>query len=607
MAVRSAHRADAPVDTVRRSPRRTSPAHVAGPDDAGPDGAAPDDGVATLARHADGPSATSAGPQTVPASPVLRASPPPRGPAAARAVARLTGRLIRRGLLALVLALVAYALLEVAAFEVTYPDAASREMVARFGEDPAVRILTGMPAGTSIGALVVWDNGWMIQLIVGVWVVVTASRLLRGDEDTGRSELVLAGPLRARSALGAQLAVLLAACVVVGTALGVAIAAAGTAGVGSVLYGAQVAGFAAVHLGLTAVLSQVLPSRGRVVGVASSALFAAVLLRMVGNSADARAWVHWLTPLGWADKLEPYADDRWQVLLIPVTVTAVLAVAALLLRGRRDHGAGLLGERRTERSRLVGLSSPMAFAARSTAGTLVSWAVGLASFGVVGGLMLPAMNEFLESDPGYAELLAAFGFDLTDVTRGYISMMAVMAGVTLSLFVVWRIGAARTEEATERLEQILVRPVRRVRWLGGHLLLAVASLLVLVAVEVAALWGTAQAVDAELSLTDTAAAALNPLPAVAVVLGLAVLLLGLAPRWVVPVGATTAMLLYVVELLGPALEWPEWVLAVSPFHHLAVVPVEDYDTAAGVGLLAVAVLLTTVGVVAFRRRDLRGA
>lgn len=583
MAVRSAHRADAPIDAVRPSRRRTAPAHALPPD-------------------------APAEPRLPPAAPTQGTAPTPRGGSAARAaVARLTARLLRRGLVALVVALVAYALLEVAAFEVTYPDAASRELVARFGEDPAVRILTGMPAGTSIGALVVWDNGWMIQLIVGVWVVVTASRLLRGDEDSGRSELVLAGPLRARSALVTQLAVLLAACVVVGTALGVAIAAAGTEGLGSVLYGAQVAGFAAVHLALTALLSQVLPSRGRVVSVASSALFAAVLLRMVGNSADSRAWVHWLTPLGWADKLEPYADNRWPVLLLPVTVTAALAVAAVLLRGRRDEGAGLLGERRTERSRLVGLSSPMAFAARSTSGTLVSWMAGLASFGVVGGLMLPAMNEFLESDPGYAELLAAFGFDLTDITRGYISMMAVMAGVAMSLFVVWRVGAARTEEATERLEQILVRPVRRVRWLGGHLLLAVVSLLVLVAVEVAALWGTAQVVDAELSLTDTLAAALNPLPAVAVVLGLAVLLLGLAPRWVVPVGATTAMLLYVVELLGPALEWPEWVLAVSPFHHLAVVPVEDYDTAAGVGLLAVAALLTAVGVVAFRRRDLRGA
>ena len=38
------------------------------------------------------------------------------------------------------------------------------------------------------------------------WVfdAVTASRLLRGDEDSGRSELVLAGPLRARTALVTQ-------------------------------------------------------------------------------------------------------------------------------------------------------------------------------------------------------------------------------------------------------------------------------------------------------------------------------------------------------------------------------------------------------------------
>ncbi|RYV52729.1 hypothetical protein [Pengzhenrongella frigida] len=228
-------------------------------------------------------------------------------PAERSAVVRLTARLVRVGAAVLVVALAAYAVMEVQVFESMYPDQASRELVAQFGQDPAMRVLVGTPAGTSIGALVVWDGGWMLQMVVGVWAVVTTARLLRGDEDAHRSELLLAGPVRARTALGAQLVVLVAASALVGLAVGTAMIAAGADGGGALLFGAEVACFGATYVALTAALSQLLGSRGRVLGTAATILGAAVLLRMVANSADTRSWVAWLTPLGWNDRLEPSA------------------------------------------------------------------------------------------------------------------------------------------------------------------------------------------------------------------------------------------------------------------------------------------------------------
>ena len=46
--------------------------------------------------------------------------------------------------------------------------------------------------------------------------------------------------------------------------------------------------------------------------------------------------------------------------------------------------------------------------------------------------------------------------------------------LAVSLFVCAQIGAARQEEADERLETLLALPVGRSGWLGGRLLLAVA-------------------------------------------------------------------------------------------------------------------------------------
>ncbi|HWS58921.1 MAG TPA: hypothetical protein VN257_10300 [Actinotalea sp.] len=522
------------------------------------------------------------------------------------AVARLTARLLRRGLVAIVVGLVLYAAVEVRVFEVTYPDEATRQMLVRLGQDPAMRILQGLPTGTSTGALVVWDAGWMLQIILGVWAVVMAARLLRGDEEVGRLDVLLAGRLRPRTALGTQVAVMVAACVVIGLSFGAAMAAAGTGVRGSVLYGALVGGFAATFVGLTAVLAQLFASRGRVLGVAAAMLGACVLLRMVANSADSRSWVAWLTPLGWNDHLEPYGADRVAVLLVPYGVCAALAALAVLLRGRRDAGAGLLVDRRAARSHDLWLSGPTAFAWRTTLGSLVGWVVGLVLLGLFVGALLPSIVDFVEGDPSYAEILALFGVDVRDIQLGYVAMMGVITGLVLALYVTWRVGAARAEEDSARLEQLLVRPVQRWLWLGGHVLLAAVSVLILVAASAGATWAAATAVGAGLSFPDALASVANALPVVAVFLGLGVLLLGVAPRLVVPVGATAAIVAYVLELVGPALDWPEAVVALSPFHHLAMVPLDPFDAAAALVLLGAAGVMVAIGTVAFQRRDLVG-
>jgi Putative exporter of polyketide antibiotics len=62
---------------------------------------------------------------------------------------------------------------------------------------------------------------------------------------------------------------------------------------------------------------------------------------------------------------------------------------------------------------------------------------------------------------------------------------------------------------------------------------------------------------------------LNALPVVLLVGGLAVLTFGLLPRLTVAVPVTVTVVGYLVTLLGPALLWPDWVLNVSPFTHLA--------------------------------------
>ena len=135
------------------------------------------------------------------------------------AVLRLYARLTRRGVLLLALGIAAYVLVEAISYVQTYPDEASRLRLAEFGDQPAVRMLQGIPhAVETVGGFVVWDGGWFMQSIIGVWAVLTTSRLLRGEEDSGRAELVGAGPVPAPQVTNAGLLIVLAGCVATGLA-----------------------------------------------------------------------------------------------------------------------------------------------------------------------------------------------------------------------------------------------------------------------------------------------------------------------------------------------------------------------------------------------------
>ena len=97
-------------------------------------------------------------------------------------------------------------------------------------------------------------------------------------------------------------------------------------------------------------------------------------------------------------------------------------------------------------------------------------------------------------------------------------------------------------------------------------------------------------------------AALAPLPAVWVCIGLTVLIFGLWPQWTsLAWGALLAFL--AIGELGPILGLPEWVQDLSPFSYLPSLPGGAFSALPLVGLAAVAFLLVGGGGTAFRRRD----
>jgi ABC-2 type transport system permease protein len=61
----------------------------------------------------------------------------------------------------------------------------------------------------------------------------------------------------------------------------------------------------------------------------------------------------------------------------------------------------------------------------------------------------------------------------------------------------------------------------------------------------------------------------------------------------------------VVLLFGEVLRFPQWVVDLSPFSHLASVPAEAMAWGPFAAVAAVAVAISAAGVLGFGRRDIR--
>src|SRR5579884_3749925 len=129
----------------------------------------------------------------------------PRRPvgAAARALVplgALAGRAFldaRSRTLAFAYAFAAYAYVQPVGWRGAYPTLADRLAYARsFGSNKGVRLLYGDPhAIATVGGHTAWRAGGTLAVAAAVFGLLAAVRASRAEEDAGRRELVLAGPV----------------------------------------------------------------------------------------------------------------------------------------------------------------------------------------------------------------------------------------------------------------------------------------------------------------------------------------------------------------------------------------------------------------------------
>jgi ABC-2 type transport system permease protein len=356
-----------------------------------------------------------------------------------------------------------------------------------------------------------------------------------------------------------------------------------------------------VFTGLTAVCAQLTAVARGVYGLVGGLLGIAFVLRAVGDiTGDGLSWA---SPIGWAQATRPWSEDRWAPLLLPLVATPALVVAARLLLDRRDLGAGLRQLRPGAATAPRRLSSALGLAWRLQRGTLLAWAAGVTMLGFVYGGLAESVETLLGDNPD-AQVF------FSDSSTGSLidSYLGVTLRITALLVTAYAVSAtcrARSEETAGRAEPVLATGVGRVSWLGSHLTVALAGATALLVLD-----GLATGTSRSLASGDPAdlwrlvGAAVSYAPAVWVVAGLTVALIGLAPSAAIPAAWMAFGVLLVITLFAEAFDWPSWISDLSPLAQTPTLPAEAWSATPLLALLAVAAALLAAGLAAFRQRDL---
>ncbi|MGY5116869.1 ABC transporter permease [Streptomyces sp. 900105755] len=476
-------------------------------------------------------------------------------------------------------------------------DAERSDLVRQLQTNAAYRALIGPLHDTSLGGLAAWRVGVYAGLLAAVTGLLVVVRHTRGEEETGRAELVASGAVGRRASLTAALLAAAVANAVLTLLVTAGLAAQGTAGALALGLGLGATGM--VFATTAAIVAQFTESARLARGLTSAVLGAAFVLRAAGDSASSDGsspWT-WLSPLGWLENLRPFAAERWWVLLLFAAAMLLQAAAAYALAGRRDLGMSFFPTRPGPAAGRLGSAAALAW--RLQRGGVLGWSLGFFLAGVVYGGLTEGAAGLVGDNDSARKIFERMGGQ-SGLTDAFLASMVGMLGLVAALYVVASVLRLSGEETSGRAEPLLAAPVGRLRWAAGHLTVAYAGAALIMLLAAAGF-----AVGYGRQVGPILGACLVQLPAVWVIGGVAVLLYGVAPR-LAPAAWGVAAATLLIGWVGPALNAPRFVLGLSPFGHLPKLPGGGMEWGPVVTLTGLAAVLTGAGLVGLRRRDLTG-
>jgi len=485
----------------------------------------------------------------------------------------------------------------------------------------SVKLLAAEPLDiTTLGGFVTWRLFNLIPLFTGIFAIVVATRLTRGEEEARISEMVVVAASQSRTRILLQLWLgLVTVLAVVGALMGL----------GLWLSARPFEGFAWDQIGLAVtnimwhalmwgslamVFAQVLSRRRHAVAVT---LILMVVLWFVYNLSVTLPQLH---NLGAFTPFTAYAANRpltadfvfkpFPYLLAPALSVLFVGVAAVLY-SRRDLGIGMLPAPRNRvaltHSDAFWLGSLFRKTLRDTLVSALSWGVGMGLFGaLVVGLSNTVIETMQNLFPPDSPLGHLFGGSISPNAFLGLALFSFLP-VLMAVYAITSVARWLSEESSGRLEMVMSTPHARTELLTQHLLVLGLGMGLSVCVTGMFIFGTAArfGVALDYGYVLRGLAATWPLAGLVLTGGAAMGAWFKRPGAVIPILAALVGGAFLINLLSELLTLPQVLLWTSIFYAYGR-PMRDEWSVAGtlftLGLAAVSGVIAGIG---FARRDLQ--
>lgn len=529
-------------------------------------------------------------------------------------IARFVARHTVRGALMWAAIFGAYVASKAIGFVKLYPTEAARQKIAAtFSNNLGIQLLIGQaPRDSTTAAYVAWNCANIIVVFGAIWAFLTATKYFRGEEESGRSEVLLAGQTTARraainilSGIGLSLiaffALISALLILVGRYNGVDYSTSA-----ALFFAFVVTLGISLFMAIGALVSQLMPTRSRAAGTTGAILGIFFLIRAMGDVTSAH-WLLNLTPLGWVEKAQPLA--RVQALwLIPFFVSLVIIVPLTIsLAGKRDYGESIISDRAVTKPRFGLLHSPFTLAARLTRANNIGWLSAIFVSALIYGLISKSTGQIFSKSRSFEKAIGhlARQANLSSILE-FLGLVFLIQMILIMAYSASSMAAIRRDEALGYIDNFLVQPFSRLRWLAGRLVIIGLMLVSAAVITTLGIWIGLYSQHTGISFHTILLASLNALVPAVLLISVGIFAFGIYPRLTSVMAYAVLAWSFLIALVGSGLNLNHWFLDTSILHQVTLAPTVSPNWPLNLTVVLIAAVLAGIGMLRFNSRDIEG-
>lgn len=506
-----------------------------------------------------------------------------------------------------------YIISKAATFIQTYSTAASREkLAASLGSNVGVEALLGVAHHIeTVAGYEVWNFLCFITAVGAIWAILLTTKTFRGEEDSGRWELFLAGQTTARQAARNALVGLLSGLIILYAFFALTILSFahwhGTnySTSAALFFALSLTLGAAEFMAVGALASQLMPVRSRASSFSLAVFGVFYFIRLIADTTSA----HWLlnvSPLGWIERLQPlYATDI--VWLVPIVAfIAVVSYLAVVLAGRRDLNAATFADKDEAEPHTRMLKTPLRAAIRLNRTVTLSWLVSIGLVGFVYALLTKAATQAFSQSAKIEKIFNKLSQSNAALSTEFMGIIFFMIMLITMFYAATAVARVREDEAQGYLDNFLVRPVSRLRCLSGRLGIIVSTVVVAGLLSGVMSWAGEASQHSGLPFHTLLLAGINAMAPVLLVVGIGMFVFGSLPRLTNFLTYGAIAWSFLLVMLSSGVNLNHWLLDTSILHHVTFAPAASANWHTDGILVLIGAALTLIGMWRFNTRDIQG-